>query len=296
MRRLLTIVGCAAALPAQGAILDVLDGETLYDGGGLVTLGQQWERRDTLRRGSHALLDPLAQHQLERGTTLGLQYGLRHDLQIGFACSWQHAEQAASTGSIQADGFGDLELLAKYRFLRLDDRGVATNFALLGGVSLPTGDDDQRSGGVRLDPDLQPGSGGIDPMFGIAATHEPGRWRFNAATMYHLRTDTDDDGARPGNDLTVELAAGNRFWLEPYPGPFMRLDLVGRYYQQGRDRLAGLLPDTGGDRWTMGLNYAFRPRPQLDLQVYFELPIAQHLHGTQLGTDWVLDVTFGYRF
>jgi hypothetical protein len=46
----------------------------------------------------------------------------------------------------------------------------------------------------------------------------------------------------------------------------------------------------------MGLNYAFRPRPSLDVQVYFEMPIAQHVNGTQLGADWQFDVTFGYRF
>src|SRR5262245_26204491 len=85
----------AAVLPAQGAILDVLDGETLYDGGFLFSLGQEWQRRERLRSGSDHVADPQARHELERSTTMGLQYGLRHDLQLGIAVSWQHTDSVA---------------------------------------------------------------------------------------------------------------------------------------------------------------------------------------------------------
>ncbi|MGE3171029.1 MAG: transporter [Planctomycetota bacterium] len=290
------LLGTATALPAQGAILDVLDGETLYDGGWLATIGHELQRRDTLRTGSDRVADPLATHELEQRTTLGVQYGLRHDLQLGLSLSWAHLEADSALGSQEADGFGDLGLLVKYRFLRLDERGSATNFSVLGGVSLPTGDDDQQSGGVELPPDLQPGTGSVDPMLGAAVTHEPGRWRFNAALMWQLHTDLDDDGDRRGDELLLELAAGNRFWLEPYPGPFMRLDGIVRWYREGRDRMDGPLPDTGGERLAAGLNWAFRPRPEFDIQVYAEVPVHEHVRGTQLGHDWQLDITFGYRF
>ena len=286
-----------AALSAQGAVLDVLDGETLYDGGFLFTVGQEIQRRETLRSGSRRVDDPRAMHEQEQSTTMALQYGLRHDLQIGIAAQWVANDQIRNDGELHAEGVGDVELLAKYRFLRLDGRGFATNFALLSGVSLPTGDDDSSSSGTELTPDIQVGSGSVDPMLGAAVTHEPGRWRFNAATFYHLRTDADRDGDRPGNELTVELAAGNRFWLEPYPGPFMRLDVVGRYYHSERDQQDGSAQQsTGGERFTLGLNYAFRPRPALDFQLYVEVPIAQRVNDTQLGVDWQADFTIGHRF
>ena len=286
-----------AALSAQGAVLDVLDGETLYDGGFLFTVGQEIQRRETLRSGSRRVDDPRAMHEQEQSTTMALQYGLRHDLQIGIAAQWVANDQIRNDGELHAEGVGDVELLAKYRFLRLDGRGFATNFALLSGVSLPTGDDDSISSGTELTPDIQVGSGSVDPMLGAAVTHEPGRWRFNAATFYHLRTDADRDGDRPGNELTVELAAGNRFWLEPYPGPFMRLDVVGRYYHSERDQQDGSAQQsTGGERFTLGLNYAFRPRPALDYQLNVEVPVAQRVNDTQLGVDWQADFTIGHRF
>src|SRR5262245_13283459 len=183
----------AGAASAQGAVLDVLDGETLYDGGFLLTLGQEIARKEVLRRGSERVTDPFASHETLAETTLALQYGLRHDLQLGIAASWVDHQRDTVAGALGADGFGDLDLMAKYRFLRFDGVGFATNFALLGGVSLPTGDDDEPAaglslpsggGGSELEPSLQPGSGGIDPWLGVGVTHEPGRWRFNAATMY----------------------------------------------------------------------------------------------------------------
>lgn len=298
MRRLapFLLLLLAAPLPAQGAILDLLDGETLYDGGFLLTLGHQLERKERLRTGRDTAADPLASHELHQQTTLALQYGLRHDLQLGIAISRVERTLSGTGLDQQTEGLGDLDLLAKWRFLRLDAPHVATNFALLGGVSLPTGEDDARRGGVELPPDLQPGSGGIDPMLGAAVTHEPRRWRFNAAVAYRLRTDPDGDGDRPGDAIVAELAAGNRFWLEPYPGPFMRLDAVLRWYREERDRMGGPLAGTGGQRATAGLTWAFRPRPALDFQVYVEVPFWQRVNETQLGDDWSLDLTFGYRF
>ncbi len=282
---------------AQGALLDVLDGETLYDGGFLFTLGTEVQRRDTLLAGSHRVDDLQSLREQEQATTAALQWGLRHDLQIGVAASYVETEQRSTGQPLDAEGFGDVELLAKWRWLRLDGRGFATNFALLSSVSVPTGEDDATTAGNELPPDLQPGSGGIDPSLGTAVTHEPGRWRFNAACSYQWRNDSDNDGDVTGDEFTAEAAIGNRFWLEPYPGPFMRLDLVARFYHFGRDEQDGALQDsTGSERVTMGLNYAFRPRPSLDVQVYFEMPIAQHVNGTQLGADWQFDVTFGYRF
>ncbi|MBK9129719.1 MAG: transporter [Phycisphaerales bacterium] len=216
------LLGCVVATaPAQG-VLDLMDGETLYEGGSLVTLGFEYDRGDRLRRGTRRVADPGASQEASTRSTLAYQFGLRHDLQVGVALPYASHERIGTGGSAEADGIGDLDLLAKWRFYRFDALGVALNVSALGALSLPTGADDATANGLRLEPELQPGSGGVDPALGIGVTHEPERWRFNAAALYRWRTDTDSDDTRLGDELVCELAAGNRFWLEPYPGPVPR--------------------------------------------------------------------------
>jgi hypothetical protein len=298
MRRPATLVSLLAlcgAVRAQG-VLDLLDGETLYDGGSLLTLGFEVERGDRLRRGERRIADPRAAQETASRATLAVQHGVRHDVQLGVALPFAWHERTGIGLDDHTGGLGDLDLLAKWRVWRRDAEGMALNAALLGALSLPTGDDDRTSLGQRLEPELQPGSGGIDPALGFAVTHEPARWRFNAAALYRWHTDSDRDGARLGDHSVVELAAGNRFWLEPYPGPFLRADLLVRHYWRDHSRQDGPLADSGGERATVGVNLAFRPRPSLDFQIGIELPFWQDVRGTDFGLDWTLDIAFGYRF
>src|SRR5213075_2230986 len=160
---------------------------------------------------------------------------------------------------------------------------------------LPTGADDDTDSGVTLPPDLQPGSGSWDGLLGIGATYEPARWRFNAVALSKWNT-PNDDGYRFGNDFVAELEAGNRFWLEPYPGPFMRLDGRVRYVSEGQDHDGGTVADTGGERATVGATYAFRPRPSLDFQLGYDVTVWEDVEGTQLEHDSILSFTIGFRF
>ena len=76
-------------------------------------------------------------------------------------------------------------------------------------------------------------------MLGLASTYEPGRWRFNAVALY-----TYGGGGgeyETGSSLFSELSVGNRFWLEPYPGPFMRLDFILRHRHSDRARMGGMI-------------------------------------------------------
>lgn len=296
MRAPLWLLLFGAGLPAQ-AVLDVVDGETLYEGGHLVSFGNELQREESRRAGSARSADPEAGHRFRFTSTLAWQYGLRHDLQVGVAVPYVDVEREFAGGQEADAGIGDVELLVKWRVKRWDAPSVAVNAALIAMVSLPTGDDDQRAAGRELEPEQQVGSGGVDPAIGFAITPEPGRWRFNAAVLYRCHTDTDGDGDRRGDSLFAELAVGNRFWLEPYPGPFMRLDLFARFHHERRDRQDDvLLTDTGGSRLLAGATLAFRPRPAIDLQLTGEVPVWRDLNGTQLDVDWTCDLSLGYRF
>jgi hypothetical protein len=274
-----------AALLAQEGTLDVLDGETLYEGGWLFTFGTEIESRE----------GALDRRLSERTVALSAHYGLRYDLQLSAILPWVDRDLKIDSDHLTANGPGDFAFVAKWRFYRWDDVGKAANFALIAGVEAPTGEDDERSGGMRLSPEVQPGSGSWDPSLGAAVTYEPGRWRFNAAALYQ-RNGKGSQDFKFGDELFAELAIGNRFWLEPYPGPFMRFDALIRYRGQDRANIGGRsIGDSGGDVLTAGATLAFRPRPTLDFQLFIERPIRQDLNGTQLEEDYSIMFVFGYR-
>jgi len=284
---------------AQEGTLDVLDGETLFEGGWLVTLGGQQETREGLRRGTKRVDDPLDRRLTERTAALGVHYGLRYDVQLSAIVPWidraLRLDDPTGPDRLSAHGPGDIAIVAKWRVRRWDDVGTATNLAVLAGLEMPTGADGERSGGALLPPDLQPGSGSWDPSIGAAITHEPGRWRFNAAALYK-RNGKGAQDYKAGDELFMELAAGNRFWLEPYPGPFMRLDALLRYRFQGRASDGGAsLSGTDRDVLTAGATLAFRPRPSLDFQLFVEIPVWQDLGGTQLEKDVSVFFAIGFR-
>ncbi len=294
----MTLAIVLAALVQEGS-LDVLDGETLFEEGWLFTLGHEFERRAGLREGTDRVADPLDRRLDSHTTALAVHYGLRYNLQLSaivpHVARTLTLDDPAGPDRLSAQGLGDAALVAKWRFLRIDDVGVATNFAVLGGLEMPTGDDNARDEGVLLPPEMQPGSGSWDPSLGAAVTHEPGRWRFNAALLYQRNGQGGDD-FKAGDELFGELAAGNRFWLEPYPGPFMRFDVLVRWRHQWRARQDGeIAHDSGGDLMTVGVTLAFRPRPVLDFQIFVEMPVYQSVKGTQLEEDISVFFVFGCR-
>jgi hypothetical protein len=283
-------------LCVQEGALDLLDGETLYEDGWLFTAGYERIEKGEFLDGSDRVSDPLDRRELHQAAVLSAHWGLRHDLQLTAILPFVRRElQSEGSERLSSEGVGDLVLAAKYRFLRLDGPGWATNFSVLGGLELPTGSDDEADGGATLAPDLQPGSGSWDPFLGGGVTHEPGRWRFNAFVFYKRNGENSDD-FKHGDRFYVELAAGNRFWLEPYPGPFMRADLLLRYRWEGHDEAGRTAdPDSGGDQLTLGLNWAFRPRPTLDFQVGLELPVWESVEGTQVAETYSLFIALGVR-
>jgi len=277
----LSILGSILLSTPQEGSLDVLDGETLYEGGWLFTTGYGFEKREEL---------------VDHTLTLGAHYGLRYDLQLSAIVPYVRRtltlDDPTGPDRVSSEGMGDAAIIAKWRVYRWDDVGKALNFAVLAGLELPTGSDGERDRGSALPPELQPGSGSWDPSLGTAVTYEPGRWRFNAAMLYQRNR-------KEGDEFFSELAVGNRFWLEPYPGPFLRFDALLRYRHQNRSSHGGQAIDdllgSDGDLLTTGATLAFRPRPTLDFQIFVEVPLYQRISDLQMEEGPSFFFAFGFR-
>jgi hypothetical protein len=199
-----------------------------------------------------------ASHHQDETVLLSANYGLRHDVQLGALVPLQlHDGDPEASDPVAA---------AKWRFYRWDAPGEALNVAALGTVGVPH----------------------LASRAGIGATYEPKRWRFNAVCCYAYDDDDDDALGRSleGHGTFSELAIGNRFYLEPYPGPFLRLDVFGRHDWR----------DGGQHIITGGANLAFRPRPSLDFQIEAEYPLLQRLPRSEPEYLYSLSAVVGFRF
>ena len=104
-------------------------------------------------------------------------------------------------------GFGDANMLAKYRVTAGHDGGLA----LIGGVKLPTGSTHERSlDGERLETEHQPGTGSWDPIAGAAFGAQIGGVTLNASALYQF-SGKGAQQTRLGDRLQAGLALSHRF-------------------------------------------------------------------------------------
>lgn len=202
---------------------------------------------------------------------------------------------------LDADGIGDMELMGKYRFYRKDVPFGSTLAALIGGLKLPTGSDDEGDEGRRLPPPLQPGSGSVDFKVGLALGKITQHFALEGGILYDLNTEAND--FRFGNVLRYDLSFQYQLfptWPTPYTSQLnLTLELNGESVQkdrQGRNTLG----NSGGTTILIspGLQYILTDRFLLEMSL--QLPIVQNLNTNvrdgldPLKTDF--SVLFGFRF
>jgi hypothetical protein len=104
-------------------------------------------------------------------------------------------------------GFGDVNLLAKYRVTT----GTGAGFALIGGIKLPSGSTHRRSlDGERLETEHQPGTGSWDPIAGAAFGANLGWATLNGSVLYQF-SGKGAQATELGDRLQAGLALSHRF-------------------------------------------------------------------------------------
>ena len=170
---------------------------------------------------------------------------------------------------------GDLELLARYTVFVDDYAPLSTRrVALLGGVKLPTGAD-------RF------GTPSFDPIVGVVATWAFDLHEVDLDARYRLSTQRHD--FEGGDELRYDLAYRYRLWPRRFGDRLAQLngilELNGR--RLSRTRIDGkTIDDSGGHVLFLspGLQYAAL---NWILEASLQVPVAQHLHGSQLESDLV---------
>jgi len=296
-------VGAAIALTclgglaqAQDGAIELFAGETIFVEGTRVSLTQLFQYKDGLLSGSDSVADPDDRRFQESRTVLGVNHGIARGWSVSALLPFVSREARSVAGTDRSSGVGDLAVVLKNSFYRVDWDRSAWHTAWLAGVEAPTGVTDEREGGVRLAPSMQPGSGSWDPFVGLASTLDLDLWRFDAVALY----EDDGEGSQdhdPGERLRLSLSGKYRWLHEVYPGPTASSTVGLEWSHQARARSGGaLVGDSGGDALLLKLSTGWHPRPDLDLGISLKLPLYEDVNGTQLGLDSAVQLSLGWRF
>lgn len=294
----LLLAGALAAptLRAQTGGIEIFAGETLFEQGTRLSLSEFYLRRSTLYRGTGEVSDPLDRTREEFWTVLGGDYGIARNVTLSALVPVVYQRFRSTGPTLETTGLGDAALLGKYRLYQSEGRGTAFNWALIGGLELPTGRTDAAFAGMRLPAQLQIGSGAWNPFIATSATADAHRFRFDGTVFFKYNTEGTQD-FDPGEFLAIDLSASWRFLQWKYPGPTVAFGFGVQWRQQGRAEQNGqTVFDSGGDQLMASFRLNTHPVPSMDLGLRADVPMYQDLNGVQLGRDLALLLTFGFRF
>ena len=238
-----------------------------------------------------------------QSTLLELNYGITKRLTFSGTVTYVQKfrrtglQTAGAEERLRTRGIGDGLFMLKY-VLHQNTIREQYQLALGAGLKAPIGASDITQNGLALNADMQPGTGAWD---GIAWSYFSKT--FAPATTVNLfwyssfrLTGSDerfggDDVYRFGNELVSTLGITNKI-----VGNLSYIVMV-RYRSTASDRRNGSpLPNTGG-KWINlkpALNYGLTD--QLSLRFSGQLPVYQHLNGTQPTTSFTLSASVFYNF
>jgi hypothetical protein len=221
--------------------------------------------------------------------SVSLAYGVTDDFQVGATTGyyWGHdfidaeADGLGGAESATADpnGLIDLWLNAKWRVMH----GASGHLALIGGVKLPTGDDNEKlSNGEKLEPSSQPGTGAVDWQLGVAySRYLSSRITLDASGVYTLRGEHDDFEVGDRFDAGLALAYRLTDDVRAFPNYSVSGELLGNWLDKDQDH--GVDNDaSGGTSAYLAVGFRARFNDVVSLGVAPALPIAQDLNGDQV--------------
>ena len=294
-RAALTIALSTAAFGQDGGI-EIFAGETIFTSGTRVSVTEIWKVKKGLIDGSSDVTDPLDRRFEEQRTVVGVNHGFARGWSFSALLPLVSRSLDSTAGDVSSSGFGDVSLILKHRFHRLDWLRSAWHSAWIFGVETPTGETGARDGGARLSPSLQAGSGSWDPFLGLATTLSLDLWRFDFVALFK----ENGQGAQSfeeGDKLTLALSGKYRFLHEQYPGPSASATMGLKWGHTWHAEVHGSnVSNSGGDELLFKFAMGWHPRPDLDVGFSLDLPLYEDFNGSQLGLDNRLQLSLGWRF
>lgn len=219
-------------------------------------------------------------------------YALVTDATLNLVVPYQRRHLETLEGDFDADGIGDITLFGKYRFYRRDIPFGRDQISFIGGLELPSGST-SKGRGLKDDPALQLGSGGVDGIVGIAAGTTRRSYSIEGAVRGKINSEAKD--FKFGNVLLYDLYLAYQTYPE-WPTPPAQLNFSiefnGRTFAD--NEVEGKTVDTGGTVLFISPGIQYIVTGNLLFETGVQVPIVKDFPSGQLEPDFT--VLFGFRF
>jgi hypothetical protein len=282
--------------PAQTGGIELFAAGTLFDQGTRTSLAYIHKVNGTLFSGTDEVPNPLDGSFEETRAVAAINYGLRPDLTVSALLPFVSKRLESNTGDLDSSGFGDVAILGKFRAYKLDWERSTFQVATIGGLEVPTGVTDASDNGMRLPPQLQPGSGAWNPFLGLSGNLNLNRLRFDVLGFYKFNTEGAQSYEK-GDFLALELDVAYRFLHTQYPGPTASARLGLQWRHEDQDNQGGVtVANSGSEELLLRPGIGWHPAPNIDISIAVDIPVYQDYEGTQLGLDYRTFFAIGIRF
>lgn len=220
-------------------------------------------------------------------------YGLTERLAFSLTAPYTDKEEKSTSAGVRStindSGIGDTTLMSKYRIWSKDLRGGARRISLIGGLELPTGDDNAQ---------LKLGSGSVDPIAGILFTNQSLNQEFDVDLTYQFNTEASN--YEFGDVFKYNIAYQRRVWpvVLPEKGVYSQVNLVlelnGEYDQKDKSN-GSIVKNSGGNTLFLSPGIQLAAKKWV-LETSLQLPIIQDLNGSQVETDYAIVASLRLTF
>ena len=289
---------CSGGTPLAGNVsLRSMDG-----GSAFFDLTYDYNTQRSLLTGSE-LLDDDRRERNTNAILLRGSYAITGKLGVTGILSWVNEQEnvKALNGGINqlsATGIGDAILMFQYEPVNW----IGKNLVFGAGVKFPIGRFDIRNpdNGLLLNPDLQPGSGSWDWLFGINFQQQH-VFKDNLTLMASVTGRINSEAERFegqqlykfGSELRINLGFNDRYLIG---NVLIDPSLILLYRRTEIDQIQNVeVPNTGGN-WihlSPGLNWQATTNFSIGTSV--EIPLFRDLRGTQLTTTNRFTFTLAYQ-
>ncbi len=196
-----------------------------------------------------------------------------------------------------ASGVGDVVLLLQNRLFSNSN----SDFLLAGGVKLPVGATDRinEETGISFNPDMQPGTGAWDGIFGLNYVARSLIFPSSALSLvatYRLTFPDDRFDGRQKYEFGDEIQALFG-WSDTFLDSWISPSLLFRYRATLADQSNGVDVNNTGGHWlhlVPGVEINFSP--QWTFSLNGEIPLYRNLKGIQLTTSYTIKAGVAYSF